>query len=100
MYHIQGRLILSATDLVKFAACEHLTQLELAAAADAIQQPEEHNELAEVLQKRGAEHELRYLEFLRKSGRDVVELPGSGRTSMICLRPTPRPRLRCGRALT
>src|SRR6266568_5041970 len=75
MYHTKGRLILSATDIVKFAACEHLTQLELYAAAGAIQYPDESNETAEVLQKRGAEHELRYLEYLQKTGREVIELP-------------------------
>ena len=77
MYRTQGRLILSATDLVDFASCEHLTQLELSAAARVMARPDENNELADVQRKRGAEHELRYLDSLRRSGREVVELTRS-----------------------
>jgi predicted RecB family nuclease len=79
MYRTQGRLILSATDLVNFASCEHLTQLQLGAAAGMIALPDETNELVDVQRKRGAEHEQRYLEVLRRSGREVVELAQPGR---------------------
>src|SRR5438445_360145 len=75
MYRTANQLVLSATDLVDYFFCEHLTQQELARATGLIERPQRDEAAAEVLRKRGTEHENRYLRFLLDSGRDVAVVP-------------------------
>ena len=58
---LDGETIYSASDLVGFAACEHLTQLELSAARGERKRPERHDPLLEVLSRKGTEHEQNVL---------------------------------------
>jgi predicted RecB family nuclease len=74
MQLLDDQLVLSATDLVHFLECEHLTQLNLGAAHGAIRAPAIEDPEAEVLRRRGAQHERRYLEHLKAAGRQVVEI--------------------------
>jgi predicted RecB family nuclease len=69
-----GRSIYSATDLVGFLACEHLTNLDRAAAAKLIHKPERDDPEVELLQKRGYAHEQRYIASLEAAGRRVTRL--------------------------
>jgi uncharacterized protein len=78
MYLTSSGLVLSATDLVAFVTCEHLTQLELSAAQGTITRPDRDDESTEVLRRRGEAHELRYLQFLRDSGLNIEEIARSG----------------------
>ncbi|HLG69790.1 MAG TPA: TM0106 family RecB-like putative nuclease [Chloroflexota bacterium] len=78
MQLLDNQLILSATDLVHFLECEHLTQLELGAAHGELRAPEIEDPEAEVLRHRGAQHEQRYLEHLKAEGRDVVGIRSTG----------------------
>src|ERR1700736_1699665 len=66
--------VLSATDLVGHIACEHLTQLELAAASGMIARPDRDDLELDVLARRGTEHELAHLTRLKSQGLDVVEI--------------------------
>jgi uncharacterized protein len=75
MYRTANQLVFSATDLVDYFFCEHLTQLELARANGLIERPVRDEAAAEVLRKRGTQHENRYLQYLLDSGRDVAVLP-------------------------
>src|SRR5438132_2141212 len=75
MQFLDGKLIISPTDLTGFLECEHLTQQELAAAGGEIERPERKDPELEVLSRRGLEHEARHLASLRTSHRRVVELP-------------------------
>src|SRR6202043_2224054 len=75
MQFLDGRLIVSPSDLTGFLECEHLTQLELAAARGEIERPERKDPELEVLTRRGLEHEARQLAELRTSHRRVVEFP-------------------------
>ncbi len=74
MQLLEHQLVLSATDLVHFLECEHLTQLDLGAAHGKLWAPEIEDPEAEVLRHRGAQHEQRYLKHLKAEGRDVVEI--------------------------
>jgi predicted RecB family nuclease len=56
-----GELVLSPSDLTGFAACAHLTQLELAAARGEVERPDRNDPLLDVLTRRGAEHEQTHL---------------------------------------
>src|SRR6202521_4132588 len=75
MQFLDGRLIVSPSDLTGFLECEHLTQQELAAARGEIKRPERKDPELEVLTRRGLEHEARQLAELRASHRRVVEFP-------------------------
>ena len=75
MQFLEGRLIVSPTDLTGFLECEHLTQQELAAARGEIVRPQREDPELLVLTRRGLEHEARHLDGLRTGGRRVVEFP-------------------------
>ena len=75
MQFLDGRLIVSPSDLTGFLECEHLTQQELAAARGEIERPERKDPELEVLTRRGLEHEARYLAELRTGHRRVIEFP-------------------------
>src|SRR5262245_10085644 len=74
MQQLHGELLFSPSDLSGFLACEHLTQLELAVALREGQRPSYENAYAELLRRKGQEHELAFLETLRDTSRTVVEV--------------------------
>src|SRR5438128_3075516 len=75
MQFLDGRLIVSPSDLTSFLECEHLTQQELAAARGEIERPERKDPELEVLTRRGLEHDARHLASLQTGHRRVVEFP-------------------------
>jgi predicted RecB family nuclease len=81
MQRIDGRVVLSPTDLTKHVACPHITTLDLA-ALDA--SPEELGATApddalNLIFAKGLEHEHDYLEALRARGLSVTEIDTDGR---------------------
>ena len=72
MHLLADRLHLSPSDVTAFLVCEHLTTLSLAHARGEIGRPEIENEQAELIFRKGLEHEHAYLESLR-AGDTVVE---------------------------
>ena len=73
--HLQAdRLHLSPSDVTAFLACEHLTTLSLRQARGEIERPEVVNEQAELIFRKGLEHEHAYLESLRADGHTVTEI--------------------------
>jgi predicted RecB family nuclease len=71
---IDGAPVCSATDLVGFLACEHLTNLERAALAGLVKRPMRADPELDRIAKRGLEHEHRFLAGLREEGRSIVEI--------------------------
>lgn len=67
---------LSATDLVGYLNCRHLTDLDRAVAEGSRAKPKTWDPLLEVLWERGAIHEKNYVEHLQASGLDVVRIDG------------------------
>jgi predicted RecB family nuclease len=67
----------SATDLIAFLGCRHATFLDRRNLGEPIP-PAAEDPLLALLQQKGFAHERRYLDFLRKDGRDVVEISGRG----------------------
>ena len=93
MDRIDGRPVYSATDLVAYLACEHLTQLERAAMAGLVERPMRDDPELDVIRKRGFQHEARYLADLR--GRRPRRPSRSSRTARSRTAATssgPRPR--------
>ena len=73
--HADGTVVVSATDLVGYLACDHLATLELERIAGLRKKPERHDPELELLQERGDRHEREHLERLRAMGRSIVEIP-------------------------
>src|SRR3989441_6710978 len=77
MQLIGDRLVLSPSDLNDYVECEHLTALAREVARGTRQRPQVPNAYAELLRRKGAEHEAAYLERLRAEGRQVVAAAGT-----------------------
>jgi uncharacterized protein len=71
---LDGQPVFSATDLVGYLACEHLTALERAALAGLVERPMRSDPELEIIRKRGFQHEERYLAELREGGKRVVTI--------------------------
>jgi predicted RecB family nuclease len=74
MHRIDDRIVLSPSDLVAYLACEHVTQLELAAARGERTRPRREDPELDLLARRGEAHERAHLERLRQSYPQVVEI--------------------------
>lgn len=72
---VDGTVIVSATDLVGFLECDHLTTLELGRIAGRWERPHQREDPEVVLlQERGDAHERAFLERLRTEGKSVREI--------------------------
>jgi uncharacterized protein len=72
---VEGQeVLLSASDLMRFMSCKHAIALDLRYARGEALEPTDDTEDAKILQKKGYEHESRYLSKLRAEGRSVIEL--------------------------
>jgi predicted RecB family nuclease len=69
-----GRLHVSPSDLTAYLACPHLTTLSLEVALGRREQPHQREALAQLVADKGDLHEQRYLEHLRREGKQVVEI--------------------------
>ena len=74
MRAVAGHLALSPSDLNDYVECAHLTTLALEVAQGARTQPHVADEQAELLRRKGEEHERAHLERLRAEGRAIVEI--------------------------
>jgi uncharacterized protein len=74
MQSVHGHLTLSPSDLNDYVECAHLTTLALEVARGSRARPHVADEHAELLRRKGEEHERAYLERLRAEGRAVVEI--------------------------
>jgi predicted RecB family nuclease len=73
---IDGRVILSPTDLIGFLACEHLTQLELMAARAQLTRPDRDDPELDLIARKGLAHEVAQLQRLRVERGSVAEIAG------------------------
>ncbi|MFZ1061632.1 MAG: hypothetical protein WAP47_20860, partial [Candidatus Rokuibacteriota bacterium] len=74
MQHVGGQVLFSPSDLASFVACEHLTQLEVAVALGECTRPSLENAYADLIRRKGEEHEQGFLEALRAAGHVVTEV--------------------------
>ncbi len=72
--HRDGTTLFSPSDLNAFLECEHLTQLELAVARHELERPADENPQADLVKRKGDEHEAAYLAALVAEGREVVTI--------------------------
>lgn len=69
-----GEYIFSASDLVHYLACHHLTFLDLKSISEKINK-ESESSVNKLLQEKGFQHEFNYLQTLRTQGKTIVEIP-------------------------
>jgi uncharacterized protein len=74
MQRRNGETLFSPSDLNAFLECEHLTQLELAVAAGELERPADENPQADLVKRKGDEHEGAYLAALLAESREVVTI--------------------------
>ena len=78
MQRIDGSLELSATDLVGYLNCHHLSGLDRAVADGSLAKPQIWDPSLPILWERGSAHEAAYVEHLAQAGLDVVRVDGVG----------------------
>jgi predicted RecB family nuclease len=69
---LDEHLLLSASDLINFLECEHLTALDVQLADGRILEAPGRADTAELVARKGDEHEQRYLESLRETHGDAL----------------------------
>lgn len=72
MYSVDGQIVLSPSDLNDYVECPHLTTLALEVAHGTRTRPYVVDEHADLLRRKGEEHERAHLERLRAEGRTIV----------------------------
>src|SRR3984893_17372720 len=77
MQILDGKLLLSASDLVNFLGCRHATYLDLRNLTDEVVISEREAATVLIFEK-GIEHEKRYLAALKARGLPVVEITAEG----------------------
>lgn len=87
MQRYQGSRLYSASDLVNFAACTHLTHLDLVNLETPLPKAEDTDEMA-LIQGKGFEHEARYLEVLGQQSGAVTNLKVDGVSDEAASRAT------------
>jgi uncharacterized protein len=83
---VDGTIIVSATDLVGYLACDHLVTLELQAAAGERKRPIRNDPELDLIRRRGFEHEAAHLGALREAGRSIHEIETRDATTPAELR--------------
>ncbi|MFC6461078.1 TM0106 family RecB-like putative nuclease [Paracoccus aerius] len=71
---VDGNILFSATDLMRFMGCAHATSLDLMHLRGEGPEPGADSEDPALLQKQGDAHEAAHLDRLKASGRQVVEI--------------------------
>jgi predicted RecB family nuclease len=69
-----GGLAFSPSDLTAFLACSHLTSLETAVARGTLPRPDADDPQAELIRRKGDQHERAYLAELRARGLRIAEI--------------------------
>lgn len=74
MRTLDGRILLSASDLMRFTGCAHATTLDLSYMQGHGPAPRGDSDEAVLLQKRGDAHEATHLARLKAGGKKVIEI--------------------------
>lgn len=76
MRRVGGSFELTASDLVGYLNCRHLSELDRAVAEDRLAKPKVFEPLLQILWDRGLAHEQNYVDYLTQAGLDVVKIDG------------------------
>lgn len=98
MYESDAGLVVSASDLTGFLACEHLTRLSLEVARGERPRPTAVDPVTQLVAAHGTAHEERHLRRLRGRGLDVAVIasPGRGTEALVQAREETLAAMRAG----
>jgi hypothetical protein len=91
-----NQILYSPSDLGNFVACEHLTQLELAAALGQSARPNVSNAYVDLIKRKGEEHEKSFLEALRAEGQQIAEIDLTEDRGFAAAAEATEAAMRCG----
>ena len=77
MRKLDGNILFAAHDLDRFLACSHATFLDLRDLEEPLPKSEDDEQLR-LLKEKGTEHELAWLESLRRQALSIAEIPQNG----------------------
>ncbi|MEP5106687.1 MAG: hypothetical protein ABJQ84_18835, partial [Ekhidna sp.] len=80
---INDQLFLSATDLVNFLGCKHLTELDRSLSSGEKSAPDFYDPTHELLKQKGLEHEKAYEQSLVNQGYSVYKLEELSNTATL-----------------
>lgn len=86
MQRLDGALVLSASDLVAYLECAHLTELDRAAALGELEVPVRDDPELDLVRRRGEEHERAQLQRMVASGARVATIARPAGDSLDALR--------------
>ena len=69
-----GYFVFSPSDVTAFLACQHATTLAVQVARGEIEKPLFEDEQANLVFRKGDEHEQAHLQRLKDAGKSVVEI--------------------------
>ena len=73
MQKLDGQILYSASDIVKFLECEHLTTLDIINLATPLPITEDDDQ-AKLIQTKGGSHELRFVELLKHRHHGFIDI--------------------------
>jgi predicted RecB family nuclease len=85
---LNGKPLLSATDLMRFQGCKHAITLDLLHLEGKGPTKKQNDPEAQILQRLGDEHERNHLTTLKASGKSVCEIERGGKTLSQALNET------------
>ena len=77
MRKLDGNVLFAAHDLDRFLACSHATFLDLRDLEEPLPKSEDGEQLR-LLKEKGTEHELAWLESLKRQALSIAEIPQNG----------------------
>ncbi len=80
MYLDSDTLVLSPSDLNGFVECRHLTALDRAVLRGELAKPDARDPVADLLSRKGDQHETAHLKRLRDEGKSIIEIADAGRS--------------------
>jgi hypothetical protein len=95
MQLVDGELLLSASDLINFLECEHLTALDLDKAHGRLDAEAKRPDTAELVAAKGDEHELRHLDQMREIHGDALVEIEIGKTREELVRAAEETEVAC-----
>ena len=76
MKSINGKIHLTASDLVGHLNCSHLSAIDVKVAFGLLAKPDHYDPLLEILRERGRRHERDFLENLKTNGYEITIIEG------------------------
>ena len=96
MRQYNGTLIHSATDLINFVECPHLTRIDLEVARGGLHLEPSRTDSSELVAAKGEEHERAYLEALVAENKEVVTIAADGAVDLEAARERTVEAMRAG----